>query len=282
MIDSISTVPHRFTNVQNVLSTIFSKHVPADENILLSSFSLPYFFFSCGVDEPRRPQDALHAAAEAYPLVTETQNDDFSPVVWRVPLIPQQLLTATQDSSRWLKLPPTEKNMVSFDIWTEGETVNPHQRQKATFVKEFQTATNAEFRTTPILCGIKQLNVYGVTDEKSVLLNHNVRIHLPTFIKLPLRFEYEGVEGLPYHLCQRQYFAQRRSHRGASQRRRVGRTAPGTALSFAEDLGRSIQILEGGVRTDRQPKIRSPDRTDSPILTPPFLAPKSIAPSAPS
>ena len=88
--------------------------------------------------------------------------------------------------------------MVSFDIWTEGETVNPHQRQKATFVKEFQTATNAEFRTTPILCGIKQLNVYGVTDEKSVLLNHNVRIHLPTFIKLPLRFEYEGVEG--YHI----------------------------------------------------------------------------------
>ena len=74
--------------------------------------------------------------------------------------------------------------MVSFDIWTEGETVNPHQRQKATFVKEFQTATNAEFRTTPILCGIKQLNVYGVTDEKSVLLNHNVRIHLPAFIKL--------------------------------------------------------------------------------------------------
>ena len=32
-------------------------------------------------------------------------------------------------------------------------------------------------------------------DEKSVLLNHNVRIHLPAFIKLPLRFEYEGVEG---------------------------------------------------------------------------------------
>jgi hypothetical protein len=162
--------------------------------LFLSSLLL----FSCGTDEPRRPQDALHAAAEAYPLVTETQNDDFSPVVWRVPLIPRQLLTATQDSSRWLKLPPTEKNMVSFDIWTEGETVNPHQRQKATFVKEFQTATNAEFRTTPILCGIKQLNVYGVTDEKSVLLNHNVRIHLPTFIKLPLRFEYEGVEG--YHI----------------------------------------------------------------------------------
>lgn len=197
MIDSISTVPHRFTNVQNVLSTIFPnmfRQMKTFFSLLFSSLLL----FSCGVDEPRRPQDALHAAAEAYPLVTETQNDDFSPVVWRVPLIPRQLLTATQDSSRWLKLPPTEKNMVSFDIWTEGETVNPHQRQKATFVKEFQTATNAEFRTTPILCGIKQLNVYGVTDEKSVLLNHNVRIHLPTFIKLPLRFEYEGVEG--YHI----------------------------------------------------------------------------------
>ena len=194
MIDSISTVPHRFTNVQNVLSTIFPnmfRQMKTFFSLLFSSLLL----FSCGVDEPRRPQDALHAAAEAYPLVTETQNDDFSPVVWRVPLIPRQLLTATQDSSRWLKLPPTEKNMVSFDIWTEGETVNPHQRQKATFVKEFQTATNAEFRTTPILCGIKQLNVYGVTDEKSVLLNHNVRIHLPAFIKLPLRFEYEGVEG---------------------------------------------------------------------------------------
>lgn len=197
MIDSISTVPHRFTNVQNVLSTIFPnmfRQMKTFFSLLFSSLLL----FSCGVDEPRRPQDALHAAAEAYPLVTETQNDDFSPVVWRVPLIPRQLLTATQDSSRWLKLPPTEKNMVSFDIWTEGETVNPHQRQKATFVKEFQTATNAEFRTTPILCGIKQLDVYGVTDEKSVLLNHNVRIHLPTFIKLPLRFEYEGVEG--YHI----------------------------------------------------------------------------------
>lgn len=197
MIDSISTVPHRFTNVQNVLSTIFPnmfRQMKTFFSLLFSSLLL----FSCGVDEPRRPQDALHAAAEAYPLVTETQNDDFSPVVWRVPLIPRQLLTATQDSSRWLKLPPTEKNMVSFDIWTEGETVNPHQRQKATFVKEFQTATNAEFRTTPMLCGIKQLNVYGVTDEKSVLLNHNVRIHLPTFIKLPLRFEYEGVEG--YHI----------------------------------------------------------------------------------
>ncbi len=197
MIDSISTVPHRFTNVQNVLSTIFPnmfRQMKTFFSLLFSSLLL----FSCGVDEPRRPQDALHAAAEAYPLVTETQNDDFSPVVWRVPLIPRQLLTATQDSSRWLKLPPTKKNMVSFDIWTEGETVNPHQRQKATFVKEFQTATNAEFRTTPILCGIKQLNVYGVTDEKSVLLNHNVRIHLPAFIKLPLRFEYEGVEG--YHI----------------------------------------------------------------------------------
>ena len=197
MIDSISTVPHRFTNVQNVLSTIFPNMFRQMKTFLSLRFS-SLLLFSCGVDEPRRPQDALHAAAEAYPLVTETQNDDFSPVVWRVPLIPRQLLTATQDSSRWLKLPPTEKNMVSFDIWTEGETVNPHQRQKATFVKEFQTATNAEFRTTPILCGIKQLNVYGVTDEKSVLLNHNVRIHLPTFIKLPLRFEYEGVEG--YHI----------------------------------------------------------------------------------
>lgn len=197
MIDSISTVPHRFTNVQNVLSTIFPnmfRQMKTFFSLLFSSLLL----FSCGVDEPRRPQDALHAAAEAYPLVTETQNDDFSPVVWRVPLIPQQLLTEMSDTTRWLKLPPTEKETVSFDIWTEGETVNPHQRQKATFVKEFQTATNAEFRTTPILCGIKQLNVYGVTDEKSVLLNHNVRIHLPTFIKLPLRFEYEGVEG--YHI----------------------------------------------------------------------------------
>ena len=163
-------------------------------SLLFSSLLL----FSCGVDEPRRPQDALHAAAEAYPLVTETQNDDFSPVVWRVPLIPRQLLTATQDSSRWLKLPPTAKNMVSFDIWVEGEVVYPHQQQKIAFVKEFQASANSEFITTPVLFGIKALNVYGLTDEKTVPLNRQVRIHLPVFYKLPLNFEYEGLEG--YHI----------------------------------------------------------------------------------
>ena len=162
--------------------------------LFLSSLLL----FSCGTDEPQRVQDPLRAAAEAYPLITETPSADFSSIAWRVPLIPRQLLTAPQDSSRWLKLPPTAKNMVSFDIWVEGEVVHPHQQQKIAFVKEFQASAHSEFRTTPILCGIKQLNVYGVTDEKSVLLNHNVRIHLPTFIKLPLRFEYEGVEG--YHI----------------------------------------------------------------------------------
>lgn len=162
--------------------------------LFLSSLLL----FSCGTDEPQRVQDPLRAAAEAYPLITETPSADFSSIAWRVPFIPRQLLTTTQDSSRWLKLPPTAKNMVSFDIWVEGEVVHPHQQQKIAFVKEFQASANSEFITTPVLFGIKALNVYGLTDEKTVPLNRQVRIHLPVYYKLPLNFEYEGLEG--YHI----------------------------------------------------------------------------------
>lgn len=162
--------------------------------LFLSSLLL----FSCGTDEPQRVQDPLRAAAEAYPLITETPSAEFSSIAWRVPLIPGQLLTATQDSSRWLKLPPTAKNMVSFDIWMEGEVVYPHRQQKIAFVKEFQASANSEFITTPVLFGIKALNVYGLTDEKTVPLNRQVRIHLPVYYKLPLNFEYEGLEG--YHI----------------------------------------------------------------------------------
>ena len=143
--------------------------------LLLSSLLL----FSCGTDEPQRPKDALHAAADAYPLITETRESYVIPISWRIPLIPRQLLTEMSDATRWLKLPPTDKKTVSFDVWIDGEQVNPHQQQKATFAKEFYEATGTELHTTPLLCGVKALNVYGVTDEGSVSLNRDVRLHLP-------------------------------------------------------------------------------------------------------
>lgn len=88
--------------------------------------------------------------------------------------------------------------MVSFDIWIEGEVVHPHQQQKIAFVKEFQVSVDSKFITTPVLFGIKMLNVYGLTGEKTVPLNRQVSIHLPVYYKLPLSFEYEGLEG--YHI----------------------------------------------------------------------------------
>ena len=39
--------------------------------------------FSCGTDEPQRPKDALHAAADAYPLITETRESYVIPISWR-------------------------------------------------------------------------------------------------------------------------------------------------------------------------------------------------------
>ena len=114
--------------------------------LLLSSLLL----FSCGTDEPQRPKDALHAAADAYPLITETRESYVIPISWRVPLIPRQLLTEMSDATRWLKLPPTEKNTVSFDVWIDGEEVNPHQRQKATFAKEFYAATGTELHSAAL------------------------------------------------------------------------------------------------------------------------------------
>ncbi len=88
--------------------------------------------------------------------------------------------------------------MVSFDIWIEGEVVHPHQQQKIAFVKEFQVSVDSKFITTPVLFGIKMLNVYGLTGENTVPLNRQVSIHLPVYYKLPLSFEYEGQEG--YHI----------------------------------------------------------------------------------
>lgn len=88
--------------------------------------------------------------------------------------------------------------MVSFDIWIEGEVVHPHQQQKIAFVKEFQASADSKFITTPVLFGIKMRNVYGLTGEKTVPLNRQVSIHLPVYYKLPLSFEYEGLEG--YHI----------------------------------------------------------------------------------
>ena len=162
--------------------------------LLLSSLLL----FSCGTDEPQRPKDALHAAADAYPLITETRESYTIPISWRVPLIPRQLLTQMSDATRWVRWPATEPKTVSFDVWIDGEQVNPHQQQKATFAKEFYAATGTELHPTPLLCGVKALNVYGVTDEGSVSLNRDVRLHLPTFMKVEPDFEYEGVRG--YHM----------------------------------------------------------------------------------
>ncbi|MBF1076887.1 MAG: hypothetical protein HXL29_08675, partial [Prevotellaceae bacterium] len=84
---------------------------------LLSSLLL----FSCGTDEPQRPKDALLAAADAYPLITETRESYTIPISWRVPLIPRQLLTQMSDATRWLRLPATEPKTVSFDVWIDGE-----------------------------------------------------------------------------------------------------------------------------------------------------------------
>ena len=107
--------------------------------LFLSSLLL----FSCGTDEPQLAQDPLRVAAEAYPLITETPSADFSSIAWRVPLIPRQLLTATQDSSRWLILPPTAKDMVSFDIWIEGE-VRP-----LIISRKSRSSRNFKHRPTP-------------------------------------------------------------------------------------------------------------------------------------
>ena len=187
------TIIHR-GGYKNIAFFSYSRQMKALFPLLLSSLLL----FSCGTDEPQRPKDALHAAADAYPLITETRESYVIPISWRIPLIPRQLLTEMSDATRWLKLPPTEKNTVSFDVWIEGEQVNPHQRQKAAFAKEFYEATGTELNTTPLLCGVKALNVYGVTEEGSVSINRNVRLHLPTFMKVAPDFEYEGVGG--YHM----------------------------------------------------------------------------------
>ena len=208
--------------------------------LLLSSLLL----FSCGTDEPQRPKDALHAAADAYPLITETRESYVIPISWRVPLIPRQLLTEMSDATRWLKLPPTEKNTVSFDVWIEGEQVNPHQLQKATFAKEFYAATGTELHTTPILCGIKVLNVYGVTDKGSVSINRAVRIHLPTFMKVAPDFEYQGVGG--YHMmCGNESS----SHEGdltveQANDRALGELRPALRFHLPKDLALQYKYLK--------------------------------------
>lgn len=109
--------------------------------------------------------------------------------------------------------------MVSFDIWIEGEVVHPHQQQKIAFVKEFQASADSKFITTPVLFGIKMRNVYGLTGEKTVPLNRQVSIHLPVYYKLPLSFEYEGLEG--YHIMCENFAKKRNADEGHCRWRKV-------------------------------------------------------------
>ena len=148
------------------------------------------------------------------------------------------------DATRWLRLPATEPKTVSFDVWIDGEQVNPHQRQKATFAKEFYAATGTELHTTPLLCGVKALNVYGVTDEGSVSLNRDVRLHLPTFMKVAPDFEYQGVGG--YHMmCGDESI----SHEGdltveQANDRALGELRPALRFHLPKDLALQYKYLK--------------------------------------
>ena len=94
---SSATKPHSWVLI--FLPPILSRTL-SQMKTFFTLFLSSLLLFSCGTDEPQLAQDPLRAAAEAYPLITETPSADFSSIAWRVPLIPRQLLTAPQDSSR--------------------------------------------------------------------------------------------------------------------------------------------------------------------------------------